>query len=147
MSCGKNDIKSIKVDETSYNTYYLYSFKDAIITDNYTFLVASNPPTETGFIYSAEKLKPGDSIKVWNNILFDPSDNYVSSSMVGTNAVVDKIIEVYPIKVNNEKETYIITYFDIKSTKTVSDKSDLNEPTKNKIEVAKERVTIEYYAD
>ena len=147
LSCSQNNIKAIKVDEKNYYTYYLYSFKDAIITDNYTMLETSNPPTKTGYIYSTEKLKPGDSIKVWNNILFNGIDNYVSSTMFGTDAIVDKIIEVYPIKVDSGKETYTITYFDIKSAKTVSDKTDLKEPSRSKIEVTKERVTIEYYAD
>ena len=147
LSCSQNDIKSIMVDEKNYSTYYLYSFKDANITDNYTMLETANPPTETGYIYSTEKLNHGDSIKVWNNILFGGSDNYISSSMFGTDAIVDKVIEVYPIKVDIGKETYTITYFDVKSAKTVSDKSDITEPSKNKIEVTKERVTIEYYTD
>jgi hypothetical protein len=84
---------------------------------------------------------------VWNNIFFYGIDNYASSTMVGTDAIVDKIIEVYPIKVDSGKETYTITYFDIKFAKTVSDKTDLKEPSRSKIEVTKERVTIEYYAD
>ena len=143
LSCSQKGIKSITVDNKIYNTYYLYSFKDALISDDYSMIDAGNPPTETGYIYSTEKLNPGDSIKVWTNILFRKANEYE----LGTIAIVDSIIEVYPIKLDRGKESYTITYFDIKSAKTVSDKTDLKEPSRSKIEVTKERVTIEYYAD
>ena len=147
LSCSRNNIKAVTVDEVEYRTYYLYSFKDADITDDYSILADWGTPTKTGYVYSNEKLKPGDNIRVWNNLLFKVAGNTISSDMFGTVAIVDKIIEVYSIKIDNNKETYIITYFDINYNKTVSNKADLEEPVKSKIEVTKERATIEYYVD
>ena len=152
LSCSRNNIKAITVDDKYYYTYYLYSFKDAKINNyqennDYFITSTSNPPTKTGYVYSSEKLESGDSIKVWNNLLFSAEDDYVSSSMLGTDAVVDEVIDVYYIEVTSNKETYTITYFDLQSKSTVSNKSELREPSKNKIKVTKERVTIEYYTD
>lgn len=143
-SCAINgNIASIKIDDAEYKNIYLYSFKDAQIND-FSSTIANIVPTESGYIYSTEKLLPGDSIKVWEHAFFGDNDlSYVTSSNIGTTAVVDEIIEVYPIQIKKAGSNYRITYYQVVFN-TVSEKQDLGEVIENKIEIDKSRVIIKY---
>lgn len=148
-SCGTNrihkKIKSITVDTLKYETIYLYSFKNAKLDNVVKDLSPETAPTQTGYILSTSKLDSGDEVKVWTRHYF--GENYYNSSK-GTTAVVDKLVETYSIKINNNDETYLISLFNVNepwqwNTHTVSEKTEL-EVVFRQIEVTKERVTIEY---
>ena len=146
-SCSVNgNIASIKIDDVEYKNVYLYSFKDAQINE-FSSTIANIIPTESGYIYSTEKLSPGDSIKVWEYAYFGDNDlPFMTSSDMGTTAVVDKIIEVYPIQIKKVGSNYKITYYEWSTSifNTVSNKQDLREITEQKIEIDKQRVIIKY---
>ena len=149
-SCSAgNEIKSVVVDDVEYSTIYLYSFKNAQIDNYVKTLQTEVAPTESGFVYSSEKLSSGDAVKVWTGYYFtdkfsNSSGNFaVIGSDFGTIAVVDKVIEIYRIEIKSTDSTYRITYFTY-PIKTVSEEKDIGEIEKHKIEVTKERVTIKY---
>ena len=140
---AKSEIKSVVIDDVEYKTIYLYSFKDAQIDKYVKTLQTEVEPTESGFVYSSEKLSPGDTVKVWNNYRFTDDISDWDLSLFGTIAVVDKVMETYCIAIKSTDSTYRITYYTY-SGETVSEKKNIEEIEKHKIEVTKERVTIKY---
>jgi hypothetical protein len=147
VSCHNNDkIESIEVDNEEYKTIYLYSFKDAEIDNEFMYIENCDvSPSSCGYVYSSEVLSVGDTINVWTNCFFNSGD----SSTIGTYAVVEEIVDTYNVKIEEKKDTYIITYYIIENydRKTVSEKQELSKIEENKIEVFKERVTIKYKAE
>ena len=77
-SCIENTkIKSVTADNVKYETVYLYSFENAEINEISPFMINYTKPKPNGYIYSCNKLSPGDTIKVWNNILFKSNNQNV----------------------------------------------------------------------
>ena len=147
-SCLGNDVKSVKVDGLTYKTIYLCSFKNAKITENYSTLSNDKEkPTKNGFAYVTEEVTPGDVIRVWKGYYFkdDNSSSFLTSGDNGVDATVDKIIKTYKVKVSSNLNSYTISYYEVNTYNSVSKRETLEEPTEHKIEVTKERVTIEYY--
>lgn len=158
ISCGSSSIKVSRVFLEGYTTsyvdsIYLYSFKNAEISAKYESATSTEQPTSSGYIYSIEKLNVGDTIKVWNEFKFgeEPS-SWTDNRPYGVNAIVDKIVAAYEIKVEATSDTYIITYYSVEgsfgnslSYTCVSNKEKLKEIQTKKIEVTKDRVVIEYY--
>lgn len=147
-SCSSNEaVKSIQINDAKYETIYLYSFKNAQIDGQYEEVVTNmgTQPTANGYVYSTEKLSPGDMITVWDHIKFA---NHASASRfgLGTTATVDEVIDVYRIEVETKKDTYKITYYDLVNSihMTASERQDLCEIKTQKIEIVKEHVTIQY---
>lgn len=148
LSCDGNEkIKSVEVDDTEYSTFYLYRFEEAEVGLKYSYLNDSvQKPTSSGYIYSSQNLSSGDTIKVWGNIIFyDEYEtvDYYNTSSIGTNAIVKEKLDTYNITIEEKSDTYVITYYTHKNS-TFSQKEDIIEVEKHKIEVVKERVTIEY---
>ena len=151
-ACFDGDkISSIIIDDIEYKTIYLYSFRDAQLdklnNEHKNLRQPEITPSVYGFVYSDEKLSPGDSIRVWDTFLFsDSSSATIGSLDFGTTAVVDKLIEVHTVKVESKKDTYKITCYQFgdEDYKTATKKEDLTELEVQKIEVVKERVTIKY---
>ncbi|MBE6634096.1 MAG: hypothetical protein E7620_07135 [Ruminococcaceae bacterium] len=151
-SCGSSkQIKCIKVDGVEYRPVYLYSFKDAKIDGEYSILSIGEEPTESGYVYSTEKLEKGDTVRVWENLYFKGSDNSYTTGNAGTTAIVDKVLKTNYVKAESKNDTYILTYYNLSSrtsNKTATNRSDLEEQLEEiKAEVTKERVTIFYRTD
>ena len=78
VSCNltPTEVESVYIDANSilnsntYDTIYLYSFKDAKVSTSYESTTSKEIPSSTGYIYSSEKLQVGDTIKVWNDFKF-----------------------------------------------------------------------------
>ena len=144
------DISSVRIDDSllSCHTVYLYAFKNAKIDSNYESETSTETPTSSGFIYSREKLKVGDSIEVWKDFKFGTkTSSWQDDRQSGTEAVVAKIVDKYEVKVKNKGDTYIITYYTIDTSysyTSVTERKNLVEVEKNKIEVVKDRVIIVY---
>ena len=143
-SCSTDVIESIKVDEITYRTVYLYSFKDAQIEGVQPNYLPMDPPTANGYVYSCEKLSPGDTIRVWTNFRFGDVGNSLTYSDLGTNAIVVELIETYSIKLERKSDTYKITYYPSTGLGTFHEGKEITELTKHTFEVVKERVTIYY---
>lgn len=143
-------VQSVQVDSTEYLTIYVYSFKDAEIDPNFESSTSSATPTYTGYVYSTEKLSVGDDIKVWNNFKFGEkgASSWTDTRKTGANATVDKIVKTYRVTVKSSNDSYVITYYKLKSSSyydsSVSNIEDLVEIVKHKIKVSKERVIIKY---
>ena len=152
-SCGMEDkIKYIEVDETKYYPVYMYSFRDAMISKNYTKFSETEDPTECGYVLSREKLEVGDEITVWTNIHFKDNENdWFSSDHLGVTAMVDKVVKVYSLKAERKSDVYVLTYYNrssMASTITSSDRSTLESELETiKAEVCAERVIVYYNAD
>ena len=146
-SCSFSNVESVKIDDTYYyRTIYLYSFKNAMVDNFYSYTDSAKVPTQTGYVYSYEKLSSGDSIKVWNRYYFtDSIDNYGYYDSRGTYATVDRLVYTYRVEVSETNDTFMITHYNsIPYNDTASSKNELPELTKEKIEVVKERVVITY---
>ena len=145
-SCSFSNVESVKIDDINYRTIYLYSFKNAMVDDFYSTESTSKVPTQTGYVYSYEKLSSGDSIKVWNQYYFyDRTDNYGYYGSSGTFATVDRLVYTYRVEVSETNDTFMITHYNsIPYNDTASSKNELPELTKEKIKVVKERVVITY---
>ena len=145
-SCGGKDIKSVTIDDKIYYSGCLGSFKDADISAECVAMGTSTQiPTEEGFAYVEHR--DGDSVRVWRDFFFKTTNKLnLTSEDLGTNATLDKVIKDYSIKVEEKKDTYIITYYTF-STETFFEKSEAldNPPEKQVIEVVKERVSISYF--
>lgn len=151
-SLSEGDVKSVKIDSYTYTSYYLYYFEEADISGYSTSIYNDGrTPTESGYVYSDQKLSVGDAVEVWNTKYFydeeKGSSSSSSSSSRGTTATVKKIVECYPVKVKRNKETYTITHFGTGYGETATEISDMAEREKSIVELTKDRVTIEYYAD
>ena len=137
----RDNISSVRVEGGGYyQTVYLYSFKEDQKTDYEKFVSHASGSTviTSGYIYSTEKLKAGDKIytgKYFNSQSFDYGYTY---------AIVDKVVKTYRVKVQDNGDTYIITYYTANSYSAVTSKKDLTEVDKHKIEIVKEKVLIEY---
>ena len=132
-SCSTDKISSVSVDDKVYRTIYLYSFKDAQIDKEYDSDINTNIKlTTNGFVYSTQKLLPGEKITVWN---------WYFEYCIAT---VDEVIEVYRIEIKSTSDTYKITYYSLPVKETVSEKRDIQALKMQKIEVVKERVIITY---
>ena len=152
-SCNKtsDDISYVQIDSLLYvyETIYLYEFKDAAIDENYESSTSTETPSTSGYIYSSEKLKVGDSITVWKDFKFGTkTSSYQDDRESGTEAIVDEIVAVYRVQVKHNSDTYIITYYTVQDTSisytTVTKRESVKELEKHKIEVTKERVKIVY---
>ena len=144
-SCTNGNVKSVKIDSKTYITCYLYYFEEADISGYSSSIYDKDAPTESGYVYSNQKLSVGDVVEVWNGAYFNNEEENMSS--FGTTATVKKIIGCYPVKVKRNKETYTITHFGMVNEITATELSDMEECEKSMIELTKDRVTIEYYAD
>jgi hypothetical protein len=140
-------ISSVKVDDlTTYQTLYLYSFKDAPV-DN-LIGATGGALTTTGYVYSNSKLEPGDTIEVWQQFKFGESSYKYS---YGTTAIVDKKIDEFGVRVSAKNGTYVITYYTLEDSfslreSTVREKHELKDTVKNKIQVSQDRVIIVFEA-
>ena len=150
-SCSASKrIKYIKVDSSEYCTVYLYSFKDAKIDSKYSSLVSSEEPTESGYVFSTEKLEKGDTVWVWEHFHFDDLyDSY--TNIKGTTAIVDDVLKTYYVKAESKNDTYLLTYYNMSSGylyRTATNRSQLEDRLEEiKAEVTKDRVTIYYFTD
>ena len=147
-SCGANpgQIVEVWVDGSKvYQTIYLYSFKDAEIGSYYDDKI-EKAPTTTGYIYSKREFKKGDRIEVSVSLsLKSESDSSPEIVSFYSNAVVDKVVRTYKVKVTEKKDTYLIEYYEEGIGATcASEQKDLAPVECFKIEVTKERVTIKY---
>ena len=128
---GKDMIRYVKIEESSgstktYRTIYVYSFKDA------------ETSTPSGYFYSKEKLTIGTSVGIGSG-----------------NAIVDKLIDAYDVKIDRKDDMYTITYYYYRDENlyvgsifnVVSDKKDLEPLKMAKIETYKDRVIIYYDTD
>ena len=157
VSCAFNSTNVISafvdgdtlLSTTLCETIYLYAFKDAEIDSKYESTTSEEVPSKTGYIYSKEELKVGDTITVWGDFKFgEKSSSWSDDRKNGTTAIVDKIVEVYKVNVKSNKDTYIITYYSTDETlsyTSVSNRENLVELQKNKIEVIKEKVVIKHF--
>lgn len=143
-SCSTDVIKSIEVDNTIYRNVYLYSFKDAQIDDVRPNYLPIDPPTTNGYVYSYEKLSPGDTVRVWTNFTFGDIGTSVSYSNFGTDAIVVELIETYSLKLERKSDTYKITYYPASEYYTIHEGKEITKLTKHTFEVVKEKVTINY---
>ncbi len=151
-SCSTEKVESVTIDNVEYKTLYLYSFKDAEIS-GYSGLMPVYP-TVDGYVYSTEKLSPGDIIRVWSTFLFyekplstaDIITDIITEDRFGTNAVVDKLLETYRVKVEPNGDTYLITCYTVEdySCSTAHNREDLSAIEKQKIEIVKDRAVIKY---
>ena len=147
-SLSEGNVKSVKIDSFTYTSYYLYYFEEADISGYSSSIYDDgDAPSESGYVCSDQKLSVGDTVEVWNNKYFYDEEKGSSSSSRGTTATVKKIVERYAVKVKRNKETYTITHFGAVYEKTAKEISDMAEREKSIIEITKDRVTIEYYAD
>lgn len=151
-SCGQvsGKISYVRVgDLLSYKTLYLYKFKDAEIDSIYESTTSTETPTSSGYVYSTEKLEVGDEIKVWSDFKFgEKGTGFTDTRKSGTMATVEKIVETFRVKVSANGDTYIITYYEVQHSSTsgssVSDKDNIKNVEKHKIQVTKDRVIIVY---
>ena len=140
-------ISYVKVDDFStIQTLYLYSFKDATVDNLIKATDGEGELTTTGYIYSNSKLDSGDTIEVWQQFKFGESSYQYK---YGTIAIVDKKVDEFRIKASVKNGTYVITYYTIEDSLTLSkstarNKNELADVVKNKIQVTKDRVTIVY---
>lgn len=143
-SCSaEKTIEEICIGDKKYETIYLYSFEDANINDTYYFVDNSDIiPTTSGYAYFSQKLSSGDPVQVWTNCYFQSGDSWA----FGTKAVVEQLIDIYPIKVKEQQDCYVITYYEVEDVEhsVASDKQNLSKITKNEIKCAKELVIIRY---
>lgn len=147
------EIKSVRVHNGSYGmtyqTIYVYAFDDAQI-DNYSREpYAMDHPTRYGYVYSTEKLKVGDSIKVWQQFDFGAETTSLFNN-TGTYATVAEIVETYKVSARKKLNSYVITYYSLDdytyiSYTTVTNKTYLAKIEKHVIEVSN-GVQIEYYS-
>ena len=154
VSCNltPTEVESVYIDANSilnsntYDTIYLYSFKDAKVSTSYESTTSKEIPSSTGYIYSSEKLQVGDTIKVWNDFKFGAKPSTWSDDReYGVDAVVSKIVEIYKVKVKSTSDTYIITYYSVEkslSKTSVSNKENLAKIQLHKVELTKDRVII-----
>lgn len=130
------------------STIYLYKFTNAEIDSNYESESSTEYPSSSGYIYSTEKLKIGDTITVWNEFRFgEKTSSWIDERKRGAEAIVDEIVCIYKVNVKTTSDTYIITYYSVEGITnytSVTNRDNLKEIQKHQIEVTKERVTIEY---
>lgn len=149
-SCQKEEekIDNIKVDDSVHQTIYLYSFKDANMEglERGFYENTKISPTPFGYVFSTRKLSSGDSVQVWNGIGYHwETPSYSGQAYtVGTDAVVDKVIKTYRVSIEEKTDTYKVTYYEMPANKTFSTQEEIEDLTSQKIEVVKERVTIQY---
>lgn len=152
-SCDSDDVSSVRIADSAsiYETIYLYSFKDAQIDEHFESTTSTEIPSSTGYVYSTEKLEVGDTIKVWQDFKFgeSPTSSWTDDRTRGTDAIVDKIVDTFKIHIEEKSGTFVITYYSIEgafyfSGTTVTNRDNLKEVEKHKIEISKERVIIEY---
>ena len=150
-TAGSDNISSVQIDSLlfTYQTVYLYSFKNATIDPDYESTSSTETPSSTGYVYSYNKLEVGDSIKVWQDFKFGTkTSSYQDDRESGTEAIIDEIVAVYRVQVKHNSDTYIITYYTVQDTSisytTVTKRESVKELEKHKIEVTKDRVIINY---
>ena len=149
-SCSENrKIKSVKIDDITYETIYLYSFTNAQIDGFHPMLQNDKTLISTnGYVFLTEKYEKGDVVEVWENLFFD--DNITTSTSVsyhrGTTAVIDELLESYQIEIENKQNTFIITCYlqNSRNTYSIYEYEDIEKPQKVTMEVVKERVMIYY---
>lgn len=138
------NVVEVECDGTAFKTIYLYYFENADITGYYGDSIA---PTKSGYVYSNQKLSVGDRIKVWKEYDFSKSTSTVS----GTTAVVKKLVETYGITVSSSFDRFDITCYTLNGSNAIiegrycdTEKSELEEPKKQKINVPEESTYILY---
>lgn len=153
-SCGpQKEIKSIVVDGVKYNSFYIYSFENANIIDDYKILYKSNvdKPTQDGYVRSVERLNKGDDLVVWEQFYFayqdDDATSISSSDIIHCTAKVIKIEKEYTIELDEDGERYIITCYTASNNKSDTNLDRLESDSIEKIvlDVPKQDVVIEYY--
>ena len=138
------NVVEVECDGTAFKTIYLYYFEDADITGYYGDSIA---PTKSGYVYSNQKLSVGDRIKVWKEYVFGKGISQVS----GTTAVVKELVETYGITVSSSSDRFDITCYTLNESNIITEgrycdteKSELEEPKKQKINVPQETTYILY---
>ena len=152
-SCGtKKEIKSIVVDGVKYNSFYIYSFENANIIDDYKILYKSNvdKPTQDGYVRSNEQLNQGEDVVVWEQFYFkyqdDNATSISSSDIIHCTAKVIKLEKEYTIDLDEDGGRYIITCYSASNNKSDTDLDRLESNSIEKIvlDVPKQDVIIEY---
>ena len=136
--CLKGKVASVRIDSyTSCQTVYLYYFEDANVS-NYSRGSSDKPkPTSNGYIYSTTEYSKGDKITVWG-------DDYFGYGTNGTTAYVKKVVKTYRVRTMAFFDRYRITYYTIPETSCASERRDLDDIEKNKINVPEDSVYITY---
>ena len=149
------NVVQVKCDGTTFKTIYLYYFEDADITgyegtgheENYYYYYGSIAPTESGYVYSNQKLSVGDEIKVWEECDFSKGTSKVS----GTTAVVKELVETYGITVSSSSDRFDIVFYTVGDSNALingkycaTEKSDLESIVENKVNVPQETTYIVY---
>ena len=153
-SCGpQKEIKSIVVDGVKYNSFYIYSFEDAGIIDDYIVIDKSDvdKPEKSGFVVSNELLNKGDTVVVWEQFYFNCQDVYqnivTASDIFKCTAKVLRLEREYSIELKENGDRYIITCYSNSNIKSDTDLDRLESDSVEKIvlDVPKQDVVIEYY--
>ena len=142
--CLRDKVASVRIDSyTSYQTVYLYYFEDANVS-NYSIGSSDKPkPTSNGYIYSTTEYSKGDKITVWGDYNFSGND-YFGYGTKGTTAYVKKVVKTYRVRTMAFFDRYRITYYTIPETSCASERRDLDDIEKNKINVPEDFVYITY---
>lgn len=143
------DVKRVTIEGDSYESFYLYSFEYADLSEcQYNGITY---PTETGYVYSTERLEIGDVIEVWGEHSFgyyDTNGHY--TTRMGTTATVREITERYEIELLRAANSYTVTFFGLDgaaygASSTVSEYTDAARAVKHKVEILTENpVYIEF---
>ena len=150
-SAMNGNAKTVSVeDSATYRAVYLYSFRSADITDDYTAISgltdeqknSLDNPSEYGYKFSTTKYEIGDEIKVWNEYSFK-TDRY--SSTTGAEAIVDEIVATYYVKVSGIGNRYTISGYSIgDDVFTYRDQPKVDVLTEFKVSAPADKVVISY---
>ena len=146
------DVKRVLIEEVSCESFYLYAFESAVISDCQSY--GDGYPTDTGYVYSAEKLSVGDTVDVWGAYTFGYyNENGDYNIKTGTTATVSEVVGDYGIGLLRSANSYTVTFFGLESGapgagSTVSELDSVKEAIKYKVEVVTDNpVFIEFYAE
>lgn len=142
----EREIKSITIGENTYSSVYLCSFTNADINYEYTAINQTDlKPSSDGYVFITNK--NNKTAEVWEQFVFcrQPDAASYSSADITILADVTEIIEQYPIQVESQGDSYVITYYTF-SHKTNSEKERLTDSlSKHVVKTAKENVVMVYY--
>ena len=152
-SCtGNKQISYIQLDKLGgYYTIYLYSFDNAVIDPTYESSSSDATPTAKGYVYSNDKLSPGDTIEVWKEFKFgEKESSWSDNRKSGADATVVELIKTYHVKAKTSGSMCRISYYSINDSSymlynvTATNKNDLPKLEQKEIEVSVDRIIIHF---
>ena len=145
---NQKEIKSIIINGEKYQSIYLYSFKNADISDKYS-VITETPvefPSHNGYVLT-EGIR-NNTVEVWEQYFFkrEPEKSTFTTADLVTESEIEDLLEEFPISVKKNKYTYIITYYDFDYSTDTDRERLINESlVKNVIETSIDNIVIEYF--